>query len=167
MEGKTVFVTVGTTRFDALIQAITEEDTLAILREKGYTKVTLQIGQGEFIPQDGEFHGVTVTHFRLKPSIDVDFATADLVISHAGAGSCLEALGAGKPLVAVVNNTLMANHQTELAEQLADSGFCFFCYPNTLQEKLTTMDISQLQTYVPGQPKLLAQYLNSVIKVTS
>ncbi|XP_045616448.1 UDP-N-acetylglucosamine transferase subunit ALG13 [Procambarus clarkii] len=167
MEGKTIFVTVGTTRFDALVRAVVEEDTLAILREKGYNKITFQIGQGEFVPPNGELQGITLTHFRLKPSIAQDFAKADLVISHAGAGSCLEALGAGKPLVAVVNDALMDNHQSELAEQLADIGFCFFCYPYTLQEKVASMDITQLRPYVPGQPSHLAQYLASVIKVTS
>lgn len=166
MAEKTVFVTVGTTHFDALVQAVVEEDSLAILREKGYTKISLQIGQGKFVPPDGEHQGVTLKHFRLKPSIAEDFEAADLVISHAGSGSCLEALGAGKPLVAVVNDTLMANHQTELAEELSNNGFCYFCYPATLQEMLTSMDISQLKPYVPGQPRLLAQYLESVIEVT-
>ena len=161
----TVFVTVGTTQFDALIQSTVNEDTLEALHLKGYSKLTLQIGHGDFTPPEGESQGVTLSHFKLKPSIAEDFAAADLVISHAGAGSCLEALEAGKPLIAVVNNTLMNNHQMELAEELGNSGYCFFCYPETLQETIRSMDLTQLKPYSPGRPKLLAEYLDSVIKV--
>ena len=165
MEGKSVFVTVGTTQFDALVKAMAEDETLETLREKGYGKVVLQIGTGKFVPEEGVRKGVNVTSFRLKPSIADDFASADLVISHAGAGSCLEALEAGKPLITVVNDTLMANHQTELAEELASNGFCFFCYPASLKSTLSALDTSQLKKYEPGQPERLANYLDSVIEV--
>lgn len=167
MAGLSVFVTVGTTHFDALIQAVVDEGTLEALRHKGYSKVTLQIGHGKFTPPEGQHQGVALSHFRLKPSVAEDFAAADFVVSHAGAGSCLEALQAGKPLVAVVNNTLMNNHQIELAEELANNGYCFFCYPETLQETIAKLDLSQLKLYSPGQPRLLAEYLDSVIKVGS
>lgn len=167
MSGQAAFVTVGTTQFDALIKAVVEEGTLEALRQMGYTKLTLQIGHGTFIPPVGKHEGVTLSHFSLKPSIAEDFASADLVISHAGAGSCFEALEAGRPLVAVVNNTLMDNHQVELAEELARNGYCFFCHPETLQETLSNMNLSHLKPYSPGQPKILAEYLDSFFKVVS
>lgn len=165
MAGKKVFVTVGTTHFNALIEVMSKEETLKILHSKGYTSLVLQIGQGDFVPPTQKCHGVTLSFFRLKPSIAEDFATADLVISHAGAGSCLEALEAGKPLIAVVNNTLMENHQSELAEELSKSELCFCCYPSTIQETLANLDLSRLKAYEPGQPKLVAKYLDSVIRV--
>lgn len=167
MPGQAVFVTVGTTQFDALIKAVVEKDTLDALRHKGYTKLTLQIGNGKFTPPVGQHQGVALSHFSLKPSIAEDFASADLVISHAGAGCCFEALEAGRPLVAVVNNTLMDNHQVELAEELARNGYCFFCHPETLQETLSNMDISQLKPYSPGLPRVLAEYLDNVFKVAT
>ena len=47
---------------------------------------------------------------------------ADVVISHAGAGSILEALELGKRLVVCVNDALMDNHQAELATALEARG---------------------------------------------
>ena len=39
-----------------------------------------------------------------------------------GSGSILESVSLGKPLVVVVNEELMGNHQTELAEQMSKLG---------------------------------------------
>lgn len=43
-----------------------------------------------------------------------------MVISHAGAGSVLDALRYDKPLVVVENKELMGGHQRELVEELGD-----------------------------------------------
>ena len=44
-----------------------------------------------------------------------------------GAGTCLEILEKNKPLVVVINEELMHNHQTELATKLAELGYCEKC----------------------------------------
>jgi len=44
----------------------------------------------------------------------------DLVVSHAGAGSVLEALRWGKRLVVVENEELMGGHQREIIEELGE-----------------------------------------------
>ena len=44
-----VFVTVGTTSFDPLIAALDSQRTLSVLRNKGYNKLTLQVGRGTHV----------------------------------------------------------------------------------------------------------------------
>ncbi len=50
-------------------------------------------------------------YFDFAPGLADHIAAASLVISHAGAGSLFEALGARKAVIAVPNSLLMHNHQ--------------------------------------------------------
>ncbi|XP_026868846.1 UDP-N-acetylglucosamine transferase subunit ALG13 homolog isoform X3 [Electrophorus electricus] len=124
---KTVFVTVGTTSFDDLIASMTSSEVVKVLLDRGYTDLVLQIGRGSFIPDPQCCPGLRMEAFSFKETISDNIRFADLVISHAGAGSCLEALGAGKPLLVVVNDKLMGNHQLELAKQLQADSHLLYC----------------------------------------
>ncbi|XP_078242546.1 LOW QUALITY PROTEIN: UDP-N-acetylglucosamine transferase subunit ALG13-like [Pogona vitticeps] len=99
-----------------------------VLQDLGYRKLVLQVGRGAVCPDAFATAAFTLDAFRFKNSISADVQTADLVISHAGAGSCLEVLEAGKPLLVVVKDKLlMDNHQLELAKQLCRDGHLFYC----------------------------------------
>ena len=111
-----VFVTVGTTSFDALIQATTTPEFANALEKLGFDELRLQVGRGQAPVSD------SVTWFRFAPTITEEMRAADVVISHAGAGSILEALELGKRLVVCVNEKLMDNHQAELATALEARG---------------------------------------------
>ncbi|NWW04681.1 ALG13 transferase, partial [Oreocharis arfaki] len=100
--------------------------------------------------------------FRFKDSLAEDLQSADLVISHAGAGSCLETLEKGKPLIVVINDKLMDNHQLELAKQLHRNGYVLYCNCSTLVETLQSMDLSALKPFPPGQPEKFASFLDKV-----
>ncbi|XP_034505155.1 putative bifunctional UDP-N-acetylglucosamine transferase and deubiquitinase ALG13 isoform X2 [Ailuropoda melanoleuca] len=124
---KCVLVTVGTTSFDDLIACVSAHDTLQIIKGLGYSRLVLQIGRGKVVPEPFSTESFALDVYRYKDSLEEDLQKADLVISHAGAGSCLETLEKRKPLVVVVNEKLMNNHQLELAKQLYKDGHLFYC----------------------------------------
>ena len=74
--------------------------------------------------------GIFCEYYRFKPSLKDDMEGASIIVSHGGAGSIMEALRLKKPLVVVVNEDLMDNHQTELAEAIEDAGSlrCSYCH---------------------------------------
>ncbi|XP_041111995.1 UDP-N-acetylglucosamine transferase subunit ALG13 homolog isoform X1 [Polyodon spathula] len=160
---KSVFVTVGTTSFDELISCVTSEDVILALRELGYGRLVLQIGRGTVQPVPYSSAQFTLEVFRYKDSITEEIRTADLVISHAGAGSCLETLGAGTPLLVVVNDQLMNNHQLELARQLHRDGHLYYCTCRTLSDTLKKMDLSALNPFLPGQTEKFAAFLDKAV----
>lgn len=47
---RVVFVTVGTTLFDALVRAVDAPEFKQDLYAKGYTHLLIQIGRGSYIP---------------------------------------------------------------------------------------------------------------------
>jgi len=112
-----VFVTVGTTSFDALIDACITPEFNKKLATLGFDELRLQVGRGA-APTEAD----RITWFRFAPTITEEMRAADVVISHAGAGSILEALELGKRLVVCVNDALMDNHQAELAAALEARG---------------------------------------------
>lgn len=162
---KTVFLTVGTTSFDELIESITSAEAAQALKARGYERLVLQVGRGSLLPAADSCPHISLEAYRFKASLAEDMKQADLVISHAGAGSCLEALGAGKPLLVVVNDKLMDNHQLELAKQLHMDSHSLYCTCSTLIETLRTMDLSVLQPFLPGQPKHFANFLDKALGV--
>ena len=55
--------------------------------------------------------GLSIEFVQYVPSLQAHMEAADLIISHAGSGSLFEALSLNKPIIAVPNAILMANHQ--------------------------------------------------------
>ena len=118
-EERNVFLTVGTTKFDALVRAADAPAVADELAVRGYTGLTMQIGAGSYLPRnlvpegiEAQLpNGLRVRFFTFAPDLANHMRSADLIISHAGSGSLFEALQLRRPLVVVPNAILMANHQ--------------------------------------------------------
>ena len=162
-----VFVTVGTTKFDGLIGSVLQPRVLRLLKDQGFTEVLIQAGNSQ-LPLPFRLDELSVilpiSHYRFKPCLRADLVSASLIISHAGAGTCLEVQAAGKPHLVVINETLMGNHQTELAEKLASGGHLLHCIPDELEETLTGFPGHQLTPLGPGHPGLFAAFLDKVVR---
>ncbi|KAI5079450.1 hypothetical protein GOP47_0004929 [Adiantum capillus-veneris] len=162
--GGQVFVTVGTTLFDALIRAVDTQECKAALARQGYSSLVLQIGRGSYLPCKDDVNGLLkVDFFTFSPDLKEHLSSADLVISHAGSGSIFETLRMGKPLIVVVNEALMDNHQAELAEELAAQKYLMYASPSTLSETVTNMDLNLLVPYKPSNSAALVKSLNSFL----
>src|SRR5512137_1448858 len=109
-----IFVTVGTTDFDALS---THMDELApTLNEE----VVIQTGRGTYAPRHAR-------HFRFAPSLDDYYRQARLVVSHGGLGTLVEVLRLGKPLIGVSNPDRFDLHQNDLLGELEQGGYLLWC----------------------------------------
>ncbi|KAJ0398503.1 hypothetical protein ATCC90586_003180 [Pythium insidiosum] len=161
-----VFVTVGTTKFDALIQTLDSEACMRALHARGATTVRMQIGHGEHVPSSSmaAVPGLKIEHYRHDPQYKRDVEQADLIISHAGAGSIMDALSARKKLLVVVNTALMDNHQTELAEAMAEQRYCVQTTCEGLLDALQHADFESLQSYPEPDEDAFPALIDQVVR---
>ncbi|KAJ8598001.1 glycosyl transferase [Rhizopogon salebrosus TDB-379] len=151
-----VFVTVGSTRFDALVEAVISEAVLSTLRDLGYDRLILQRGNSIIKSEESDpesyyiqQQGVEIEIWKYKPSIQAEFEQADLIISHAGSGTILDVLRLGKPLIVVPNPTLLDNHQEELASALQAQGYL---KATSIQNLASTIASFEPHNLVPFPP---------------
>ncbi|GBG33574.1 UDP-N-acetylglucosamine transferase subunit ALG13-like [Hondaea fermentalgiana] len=175
-EAKPVFVTVGTTSFDALVEALDDESVVQALRQRGFTSLTIQIGRGTYVPkrigavEEGSAEAATqpaasatffpCRYYRFKSTLENDMKSAALIVSHAGAGSIMESLRLKKPLVVVVNEDLMDNHQEELAEAMEAKGVLRKTRPADVVALLGDADLDHFEVYPPRDAGLFPALLD-------
>ncbi|KAJ4776396.1 hypothetical protein LUZ62_060653 [Rhynchospora pubera] len=153
-ERKEVFVTVGTTCLDKLVAAVDSKPVKATLFCRSFSHLKIQIGHGNYFPSkvSRQPGALEVDYFTFSPTIADHLKSASLVISHAGSESIFETLRLGKPLVVVLNEDLMDNHQAELAEELASRKHLFIARgPHLLAVTIERMDLELLVPYEPGE----------------
>mmetsp|Transcript_5859 Transcript_5859/g.8266 ORF Transcript_5859/g.8266 Transcript_5859/m.8266 type:complete len:203 (+) Transcript_5859:45-653(+) len=175
---KTVFVTVGTTQFDSLINVVSSVEFLQKIALHGFRRLVIQYGTGAppalvTVIGHNSSSGTTTVRptregcdidisweaYRFKSSLEPDMQNADLIVSHAGAGSIMEGLSICKErnksvtgnnckkLVVVINDILMNNHQSELAEALDSRGYLY-----TLNGPLRLLDndvMARVSKFIP------------------
>jgi len=104
-----IFVTVGTSSFDSLIEHIDQLVRDGVINDD----VVCQIGAGSYLPKHCDF-------FTYTKDLDSYFKKADLIVSHGGTGTVLELLSSGKKFIVVANTSLADNHQVEFLSGLSD-----------------------------------------------
>lgn len=125
---KCVVLSGATVPFTKLVRAVSKP-IVEQLQKYGFDQIEVQYGlAGNAF--DDDLPGVA--GFDFDPKIKRRLQDAQLVISHAGSGSILDALCRGhgessRKLVVVVNTDLMNNHQLELALKLEKEGCAVVC----------------------------------------
>ena len=83
-----IFVTVGSTGFDELVNSVTLQPFLTSLTLLNIKQVLVQYGSSEpiFIKNIQQYDGprIDITGYKYKQSITTDMESADIIISHAG-----------------------------------------------------------------------------------
>ena len=131
---RSCLVTTGATApFPALIRAVLAPEFLDALAAHRIAALMLQAGAtystadfaARLAAARESYPDLAIEAFDFHPTLGADVVSrADVVVSHAGAGSVLDALRWGKRLVVVENTALMGGHQRELIEELGESGQC-------------------------------------------
>jgi len=132
-----IFVAVGTTEFDGLVQAM---DALA--PELG-ADVTVQIGHGDYVPQHCQY-------FRLAPTLEPYYDWADVVVAHGGFGTTMEVLRKGKRLISLSNPDRYDEHQSDLLGTLDAEGYLVWC--RTLADLPAALRSMEARTFRPYEP---------------
>lgn len=130
-----VFVTVGSTDFDPLVQAV---DTL--IPELSIGGI-MQIGHGKYEPKHLPF-------FRFDSPLETYYQQASVVIAHGGLATTMEVLKCGVPLVSVSNTDRYDNHQDDLLSVMAEEGYLVWCQQLTdLKQAIERVQTTSLRPY--------------------
>ncbi|QLQ81225.1 hypothetical protein HG537_0E05810 [Torulaspora globosa] len=112
-----------------------------------------------FVPK-----GLEIVGFEYSSKVQDIVRIADLVISHAGTGSILDALRAGRPLIVCVNDELMDNHQQQIADRFEEKGYVWACKPRE-SEIAECLSRSQSETLVQFPQAYSAQFENDLSRL--
>lgn len=105
-----ILVTVGTTRFDTLVK-FSDELAKKLIGDE----FIFQISDSTYIPTAGE-------SFSFSSNIEEFYINADIVITHAGAGSIYRLLELNKKIVVVPNLERIDKHQVDIASYMEREG---------------------------------------------
>jgi beta-1,4-N-acetylglucosaminyltransferase len=113
---KRVLVTVGTTPFDSLIREAFQQLCLPEY------ELTLQVSNDSKLPTS------MPNSYSFVRNITSLYAHADLVVTHAGAGSVFRLLELGKRIVVVPNTERRDKHQFDIAKWVYINELAAVCY---------------------------------------
>jgi len=149
---KVAFVTVGATApFDDLILTCFQPHLLSAFEAEGYNKLVFQCGKSLKLFHDAKTlvngsHSLEISGFDFNPDglgqemrmckAKDGVSEEGVVITAAGAGTILDGLRIGIPLIVVPNEDLLDNHQYQLAKELELQGYVIKSDLNRLADAL-------------------------------
>jgi UDP-N-acetylglucosamine transferase subunit ALG13 len=129
--------------FDPLVKVIDKLVGDGTIKEP----VVAQIGRGQYKPRN-------MRYFRFIKSLTKAYEAASIVVSTGGAGTTIECVKQGKPLVVVENTTLMEGHQAQLIGEMARRGHLIWCRdPNTLESCISEARSRTFTRFVTDRPR--------------
>ncbi|CAO3610724.1 unnamed protein product [Mucor hiemalis] len=160
-----LFITVGSTGFDELISQVTTQAFLTSLTLLDITQVKIQYGSSEpiFIKNVQSYDGprIDITGYNYKSSITEDMKGADIIISHAGAGTILQAARLdNKKLIVVVNKSLMDNHQYQIAQAMESRNYVVCSETSELLDNIKRIKNLVLDSFPKAKPEIFASIVN-------
>ncbi|KAE9377958.1 glycosyltransferase family 1 protein [Stipitochalara longipes BDJ] len=173
---KVCLITTGATAaFPELVQAALRPDCLQTLADNGFTKLIFQCGDtfnlfNNMIPVD--LKGLDVEAFDFKAAgLNQEMRECQardgvskkgLLICHAGAGTILDGMRLGLSLIVVPNESLLDNHQGELAEELEAQGYATHSSTKGLAKAIEIACKKEDKVWV-GQNASLAPIVDAVV----
>jgi beta-1,4-N-acetylglucosaminyltransferase len=150
-----VFITVGTTPFDKLIRIC---------------DLNLDPGKFQCIAQVSEFSSYLPKNIEVFPFINdvsLHLKSADLIISHAGAGNVYSILEKHLKVIFVPNNTLKDGHQEDICRFIEENHFASVYRLNSnesLTEKIGYTITEKFQIYTNDKTDDLVHSIYQILK---
>ncbi|KAI7892947.1 glycosyltransferase family 1 protein [Mucor mucedo] len=155
-----LFITVGSTGFDNLISQVTSQEFLTSLVRFGITKVRVQYGSSNdiYVKNIQVYDGprIDITGYKYKASVTEDMEEADIIISHAGSGTILQALRLNKKLIVVVNKALMDNHQNQIAQAMESRNYAVCSDIDDLLSTIQRVQKTSFELFPVAKPEIFA-----------
>lgn len=154
----------GSTKFNELVELVLKDAIIEQLLRWKTRKVLVQMGNCS-VAEKGSFvkNGIQFEVYDYKPFLNEDMNWADLIISHAGAGTTMEALDLGKPLIVVPNRNLMDDHQLELAGKLAEGNHAVLTSIQTFNQDVKNVKKSWFQPPPQKKTRDFTEFLNKAV----
>ncbi|BDM62832.1 hypothetical protein NFHSH190041_02840 [Shewanella sp. NFH-SH190041] len=142
-----IFVTVGTTSFDKLIEIIDE-----FAKKNQHFEFVFQIADGIFKPQNGEY-------FKFTEDINSYYNQFNFIITHAGAGSIYKLLELNKNILVVPNLYRVDKHQSDISNFVEKNNHALVCWKLKDIDKL----VNKMRTFSPRKYKKISFFKKNEI----
>lgn len=128
LNDKVLLITVGTTKFETLIKNLDKKEFYLLLERNKFTKLIIQKGNGEYTPYIYKELNVNIkieVYDYIYSKFEDIIKSSEYIISPCGAGTVLECLKNKRKFIGVVNESLMNNHQIELATEMSKYNYIY------------------------------------------